>query len=298
MTDIVNRSFRYNTSGSWYKGNVHIHSKDSDGGKSFEELAEMYANAGYSFLFRTDHWVCSNALQEKDTYPVLWLDGVEIDGIDFTGGRYHVVCLGVLKGLPREEGFEACLQTARQQGALLILAHPHWSENSLEDALRWPFDGVEIYNHTCHWLNGKGNGLVHWGAMLKKNPATLAFSVDDVHLRLENIGWNGGWIMVNAAGCSRQEILHAIHCGNYYSTCGPDFHAIEFDGQDLHIKTSPIRFARLVGPGCLGRRVGTFTGPELTQFSISVPKDWAYAYVEIEDNAGKRAWTNGIFIIV
>src|SRR3989339_807804 len=100
MTDTVNRSFRYNTSGSWYKGNVHIHSNDSDGGKNFEELAEMYANAGYSFLFRTDHWVCSNALQEKDTYPVLWLDGVEIDGIDFTAEDIMLSVWDSLKVFP------------------------------------------------------------------------------------------------------------------------------------------------------------------------------------------------------
>jgi len=54
-------AFRYDTSGQWYKGNVHVHSTASDGGKTLAEMAEMYASAGYDFLCRTDHWVASDA---------------------------------------------------------------------------------------------------------------------------------------------------------------------------------------------------------------------------------------------
>jgi len=55
------RQFRYSTAGRWFKGNTHIHSTPSDGGKTFAELAELYASTGYDFLFRTDHWVASDA---------------------------------------------------------------------------------------------------------------------------------------------------------------------------------------------------------------------------------------------
>lgn len=295
MTDPTPRLFRYDTSGRWFKGNVHTHSQDSDGGKSFAELGELYAAGGYDFLCRTDHWVCSDVSRDPEAHPLLWIDGVEIDGRDHRGAWYHVVCLGTLRDLPREKGFAACLQAARRQGALLILAHPHWSGNTLEDTKRWPFHGVEIYNHVCHWLNGKGDGLVYWEAMLRENPAALAFSVDDVHLRQENLGWQGGWIMVNAEARTREEIISAIKGGNFYSTCGPEFQTLAFDGQDLHIQTSPVRFVRLVGPRCLGRRLGTFEGPELTRASLRVPQDWAYTYVELEDIRGRRAWTNGLF---
>ena len=53
-------AFRYDTSGAWFKGNAHIHSTASDGGKTFPELAQMYAGEGYDFLARTDHWVASD----------------------------------------------------------------------------------------------------------------------------------------------------------------------------------------------------------------------------------------------
>ena len=175
--------FRYDTNGKWFKGNTHIHSTASDGGKSFTEIAAMYAKAGYDFLFRTDHWVTSDVSKDADPYPLLWLDGIELHGKDHTGSSYHVVCLGRVTDVTQQGGLVAALQAARSQGAFIVLAHPHWMGNTLEDALRWGFDGVEIYNHVCRWLNGKGDGSVYWDAMLRHNGDTVGLAVDDAHLR-------------------------------------------------------------------------------------------------------------------
>lgn len=289
------RRFRYGPVQNWFKGNTHIHSLASDGGKHFSELAEMYAGAGYDFLFRTDHWVSAAVRTDKTRYPVLWLDGLELDGVDETGAAYHVVCLGTFKGIAREMGFPAALAAARAQGGLLILAHPFWTGNSMEDALRWRFDGVEIYNHVCHWLNGKSDGAVHWHHMLRANPATLALAVDDAHTRPEHPGWNGGWIMVNAGACTRSAILKAIRAGDYYSSCGPCFEAVSCDGATVRVRTSPVRFTRLVGAGWCGERIGSFDGRLHTEALFSLRADWPYAYLEIEDDRGRRAWTNTLF---
>ena len=294
--DKPQNAFRYDTSGHWYKGNTHLHTTASDGGKGFKEVAELYHSAGYDFLFRTDHWVLSEAERDTEKYPLLWLDGVEIDGQDHTGAYFHVVCLGRVTGIRSEDGVEAGLKSARRQGAMAILAHPHWCGNSLDDCVRWQFDGVEVYNHVCHWLNGKSGGLVHWDAALRLNPHTLAFAVDDAHLCTEHPGWNGGWVVVNAEECSTLKIMSAIRCGNFYSSCGPEFRSITWDGNALHLATSPVRFVRVVGPGSLGTPMGSFGDQLLTNVTIPVPREWGYAYVEIEDQGGRRAWTNSLFV--
>lgn len=286
---------RYNTTGIWLKGNVHIHSTASDGGKTFPELAELYAAAGYDFLFRTDHWVCSDKGEDTANYPLLWLDGIELDGCDQSGSYFHVVCLGRVGGICRGQSFEASLISARSQGALTILAHPHWSGNSLEDVLRWKFDGVEIYNHVCHWLNGKSGGLVHWDAALMQTPSTLAFAVDDAHLGPEHPGWNGGWIMVNVQDRAPDAILDAIRRGNFYSSCGPEFRSIVIHDGHLLAETSPVRFARLVGPRSNGVRLGAFDGEPMQTMHFPIPSEWEYAYLEVEDAKGRRAWTNNLF---
>ena len=289
-------AFRYQITGTWYKGNCHLHSTASDGGKTVAELQEMYASQGYDFLFLTDHWVASKLSDGGAESPLLWLDGVEIHGRDHGGSMYHVVCLGSLDGtIEPGMGFVAAMEAARAQGALLFLAHPHWMGNSFEDARRWGFHGVEVYNHVCRWLNGKGDGRSYWNAMLERAPGTLGLAVDDAHIRPEHPGWNGGWIMVNAPVLSREAILEAIRAGHFYSTCGPEFRTIEHDGRQVHVETSEVQFARLVGPAHWGQRVGSFDGARLHEASFVVPDEWGYAYLEIEDAQGRRAWTNTLF---
>ena len=289
-------AFRYDTTGNWYKGNTHLHSTASDGGKTFTELAQMYADAGYDFLFRTDHWVASDVAADEEPSPLVWLDGIELDGRDHGGSDHHVVCLAAITGIVHEMGFVAALEAARAQDALLILAHPYWIGNSLEDALRWGFHGVEVYNHVCQWLNGKGIGTVHWNGMLERFPNTLAFAADDAHIRPEHPGWNGGWIVVNAPACSQEAIQNAIRGGNFYASCGPVFHTVECDGRNVIITTSPVQFVRLVGPGHLGNRIGTFDDALLSKATFEIPGDWPYAYLELEDAQGRRAWTSSLLV--
>jgi len=183
-------------------------------------------------------------------------------------------------------------KTARAQGALTILAHPLWTGNSLDVALRGGFEGVEVYNHVCHWLNGKDDGRAHWNALLEQNPNTLAFSVDDAHLRPEHPGWNGGWIVVNTHAFTREALFQSIWKGNFYASCGPEFHTIELNGRRLHVTTSSVQFIRLVGPGSEGERLGSFDGEVLYEASFILPEKWSYAYLEIENLNGKRAWSN------
>lgn len=290
------RRFRYDMSGRWLKGNAHLHTTRSDGGLTYAEANALYASAGFDFLFATDHWVASDVAQLSPNVGPLWLDGIELDGHDETGALYHVTCLGKVTGITREMGFPAALRAAAEQGALTILAHPQWTGNSFDDALRWPFDGVEVYNHVCRWLNGKGEAAAYWNAMLARRPGTLGLAVDDAHLRPEHPGWNGGWIVVNAAERAARPILDAIRRGAFYASCGPAFHTITFDGVSVEVETSAVQFIRLVGPAYRGQRVGSFDGRRLTAARFELPTDWDYAYLEIEDEQGRRAWTNALMI--
>jgi hypothetical protein len=288
--------FRYSNTGRWLKGNTHLHSTASDGGKTFSELAELYYSAGYDFLFRTDHWVVSDARSDPADYPLLWLDGIELDGADATGAMFHVVALGSFQGLQRGMGLQEGMRAARDQGGILILAHPHWTGNTFEDASRWQLDGVEIYNHVCRWLNGKGYGGPYWSAMLERNRNCLAFAADDTHLSPGHPGWRGGWVMVNALECTPEAVLPALRAGNFYSSCGPLIESIENDGDLVSIRCSPVQVARLVGPGSHGQRAGSLDGDLLTQAAFRVPAYWPYATLEIEDEQGRRAWTNPLFV--
>lgn len=283
---------RYQPGGHWFKGNTHIHSTMSDGGKTFAQLERMYAAKGYDFLFRTDHWHASDVGAEARSGKLLWMDGIELDGKDHTGAAYHIVGLGTFHGIERSDGLEKGIEAIRAQGGLLILAHPFWMANTPDDVQRWPFDGVEVYNHVCRWLNGKSDGLVHWHVALAQNPRTLALAVDDAHITADHPGWNGGWVMVNAEACTQEAILAALRAGRYYASCGPELKSIDCRAGQVSVQTSPVRFIRLVGPGTRGERVGAFRGKLITSATFDVPAKWPFAYLEVEDGHGRRAWTN------
>ncbi len=288
------RGFRYEgCEGRWLKGNTHIHSTASDGGKTLDEIAALYHRAGYDFIFITDHWACSNAADHPRRLPLLVLDGIELDA--FEGSLFHVVCLGTFRDLSREMGLGACIHRAREQGGIVILAHPYWSGNTIEDCTRYPFDGVEVYNHVCQFLNGKGSGGYHWDSLLAKGRSVLGFAADDAHLRPEYPGWNGGWIRLSAPECSGTAIFQAIRAGRYYFSTGPEIRSIDLDGDRLVVRSSPVRFARLIGENWRGQRLGSFNGARLGESAFDLPTDFRYVRLEIEDERGGRAWTNTLF---
>jgi hypothetical protein len=226
---------------------------------------------------------------------LLWLDGIELDGHDEQGRYFHILCLGPTQGISREMGLARAVESAQAQGALVVLAHPFWTGNSCADVVRFNFQGVEIYNHVCQWLSGKGDGRFFWHEMLHRNAGALAFAADDAHLRPEHPGWDGGWLVIQAPELSAASVMQAIRRGQYYMSCGPEFRSIAYDGTRVQIATSPVQFVRLVGPGCLGERMGNFGEGRLTEATFEMPADWEYGYLEIEDGQGRRAWTNTLF---
>jgi len=128
-----------------------------------------------------------------------------------------------------------------------------------------------------------------------QNTDTLAFSADDAHFKFEHYGSNGGWIVVNAEECTQESIMDSIRSGNFYSSCGPEIHSISLNGNQLDVKTSPVQFARLVGQGPRGDRLGTDQSQPIESLSFEIPSDWKYIYLELEDVDGKKAWTNNLF---
>ena len=91
-------------------------------------------------------------------------------------------------------------------------------------------------------------------------------------------------------------LMAAIRAGNFYASCGPEFRQIGAAGRHVRLATSPVAFARLVGPRSEGRRVGSFVGQLWSEAEFDVPPEWPWAYLEIEDAQGRRAWTNALFV--
>ena len=63
------RNLPFDKPGRFYKGNLHVHSANSDGTLPPEELARVYREAGYDFLAITDHFLEEYGFPITDTRP-------------------------------------------------------------------------------------------------------------------------------------------------------------------------------------------------------------------------------------
>ena len=301
LSKVKKSHFRYETTGSWLKGNTHVHTSLSDGGKSPREVMALYEEQGYDFLFFTDHWLASDVTDTIYSSPkresrIILMDGLELDGADNEGSYYHVVCLGRFESIHRGMELNKALSSAKEQNGFLVLAHPYWTGNTLQEAFRYKFQGIEIYNHVCHWINGKGLSTLYWDTLLENDSGVVGFSADDSHFSLKHPGWNGGWIAVNCPNRDADSIMKAIRSGNFYSSRGPRFMDIAEKNGRIHITTSPVQFVRLIGPKHRGDRIGSFKSERFEYAVFDMPKDWTYLRVEIEDEKGRCAWTNPLFV--
>lgn len=284
--------FKYDTTGNWYKGNLHLHTIDSDGFLSDKDVIARYAKEGYDFISITDHWKVYQQNGCRSTSPLLVIEGIELDGCDEQGAYLHVLAIGVSNGLSTQKNFNAALRAARKQGALLVWAHPHWTGNTVPEGMRHKFHGIEIYNHTSQCEIGKGYATSYWDTLLESKPNFFGFAVDDAHFSPGEPFWKGGWIMVNAPECSKKAILKSLFEGNFYSSQGPRFESIQLNGNKILVSTSSVKYIRLIGPKSLGNWIVS-QGNGIKEFEI--PSDWTYARLEIEDENGKCAWSNSLF---
>ncbi len=297
----MQQKFRYDCSGQWLKGALHVHTTVSDGGQTPLESARAYAEAGFDFMALTDHDVASDATAE-DHWPLTVLDGVELAGAD-GGTAYHALCLGRFPDLPHDDGYAAMLDYCHEQGGVVIVAHPQLMLHTREDVLRRDYDGVEVYNGLGD-LFCRTASNPHWEWMLDRDPEALGIAVDDAHgCGFDEDGgklcpyWNCGWVVVNAPDRSREAIFAAIRAGNFYSSTGPDFKSIEWtDDGRIVLRTSPVRRAWLVGGYWQAHCKGMPPAGVFTEIEFDRPEGWPYFRAEIEDEQGRRAWTNSLLI--
>lgn len=293
--------FRYTCKGEQFKGNTHIHSTMSDGNLTYQELADLYSSTGYHFIFTTDHrYTEDTSRYSKDNF--IMIGGIELDGSDSRGSDYHVVGLDYMDPYDPDTPLEQGMKLLQEHGSFLILAHPHWTENTFEDCIRHPFDAVEIYNNVCHTMNGKSICLAHWDFMLANNMNVLAIAADDAHISKTHPHHNGGWIVAIAEELSKEAVMDSIKKGCFYSSTGPDILDISMNGNELSIETSPVKFIRLTARNGFNRfsfarenetiQKAVFDLSDLDESDLFRRR----VRVEIEDAGSKRAWSNTLFI--
>jgi predicted metal-dependent phosphoesterase TrpH len=296
--------------GRFWRGNLHTHSNLSDGAWALDDVVNAYKRNGYDFMMLSEHFTHHFNYPIADTRHHRGNDFTTILGAELhapvtsAGEWWHIVAAGLpLDFAPVHKG-ETGPQIARRAvdaGAFVGIAHPAWSQLTIEDGRALSFaHAVEIYNHGCAVECDRGDGFYLHDQLLNEGHRLSAFATDDAHFK--SADHFGGWVQVKAESLDPDVLLAALKRGEYYASQGPQFYDITLDGDDLNVTCSPVDTIAIV---CGISRTAVQTGRAITSATLSLRKlqdGWMmektspWFRVVVIDNAGKRAWSNAYWL--
>ena len=295
--------------GRFWRGNLHTHSNLSDGALEPGQVVDAYKNAGYDFMQLSEHFIDHFGYPIADTRNFrsnnfTTLIGAELHAPETAVGElWHIVAAGLPLDFPRnlegETGAKVAAR-AREAGAFIGIAHPAWSQLTMEDGRAIASaHAVEIYNHGCAVENDRGDGWYLLDQMLTEGSRLSAFATDDAHFKTPD--HFGGWVHVKTESLDPDALLQSLKAGLYYSSMGPQIHGVEIEGKEIAIATSPVDTITVI---CGNSRSAVRSGKAITDASFDLKRleqGWLmrrkspWFRVVAIDHAGKRAWSNPIW---
>lgn len=297
--------------GQFWRGNIHTHSTRSDGVLDPEEVCRRYQAEGYDFLSVTDHFVGKYGYPITDTTrfrsnSFTTILGAEIhSGAMENGDIWHILAVGLpdnfaptnaptMKPRPDQETGPKAAQRCIDAGAFVVIAHPHWSGLTQADALSIDTaHAVEVYNHSCATGADRSEGFHALEQLLATGRRINLIAADDAHFSEPD--HFGGWVMVKAEENTPEALLAAWKLGAFYSSQGPFIHDVEFSKKHITLHCSAVVAGFVSGHGSAG--VAT-QGHSMTEIVVPLGRaensPWLRA--SVLDAAGKRAWTNPIWL--
>lgn len=297
----------FSAPGQFYRGNLHTHSTLSDGCLDPQEVCRRYRAEGYDFISLTDHFIGEYGYPVADTRTCHSDDFTTIPGAELHSGSmengqlWHILAVGLPYDFtpPNAPGFmpvedqetgPALAQRARDAGAFVAIAHPHWSGLTLADARSiTAAHSIEIYNHGCAvGCDREGGGHV-LDLLLSEGRDLTLIATDDAHFTEPD--HFGGWVMVKANANEPALLLEALKAGAFYSSQGPEIRAVTVTDDAVSVETTAVSSIILQGHG---QAATAIHGRSMTRGTVPLDRfrssDWLR--ITVVDAAGKRAWSN------
>ncbi len=283
----------------FWKGNLHMHTTESDGCLAPAEAIAVYREQGYDFVAITDHDVV--AMPTHRDGNMLVLSGIEL-AYELPSEELHMVGIGIPQGLePSLEprfGPQYAIDAIRKAGGRAIIAHPAWSLLSLGTLTGLHHvSAAEIYNSMStmprNCLRADASSLLDVAAAHGK--ALPLVAVDDAHF------YDGehcrSYTVVQAEALDQEAILRALDERRFYASQGPAIHRLQVTRERIHIECSPV--SAILFYSNLSWVTGRCRqGEGLTQSTYDLTTQMGETYVrcQIIDAQGRSAWTNPVVL--
>jgi hypothetical protein len=303
----------FSTPGRFWRGNLHTHCDASDGALPAAEVVEAFKRAGYDFLQLSDHFL------ERYDWPITdtrafrsnnftTLIGAELHAMGTEVGElWHILAAGLpldFAAPTREETGPELAARARAAGAFVAIAHPAWSQLRIGDGRALASaHAVEIYNHGCAVETDRGDGFYLLDELLGEGRRLTAIATDDAHFKNGDYDAFGGFVEVKAESLDPEALLAALKAGQFYSSQGPRLIDVAVTPQEVVVVCSPVHsIALLTGTSRALSKVGRHVTSATFEIANVQKQAWAdpgtpkWFRIAVVDAAGRRAWTNPIWL--
>lgn len=195
-------------------GDLHMHTTNSDGAYSTQEVIRQCAAAGLDFIALTDH---NNTAQNEEIGRPEGI--VVLPGMEYTNYRGHANFLfrgdSDFRLDPLSNGREemaALFRSAREAGALISLNHTHC------DSCPWEFGFDDLDYDMAELWNGAMKGselraIAWWQAQLASGRRLAGLGGSDMHRHEMQRNFGSPTTFVQAASRERGDILDALVAG-------------------------------------------------------------------------------------
>jgi hypothetical protein len=235
----------------WVRGDLHCHTRYSDGDSWPVEMLDAATEAGLDFLGVTDH----NQVGHHAEYgPGGGLHPIVVPGVEVTTYRGHWNAWGTDRWwefrTPTGEAVERAMEAAARSGAFVSVNHPKPFGPPWEYGPIAGMHAVEVWNGPWAGLNEAS--LAFWESCLVAGRRLVAVGGSDTHL-LRSLdpdarhgrfpGTPTTWVQAGPQP-SAATIIAALHAGRTFVSAGPA-------GPQLYIEAdgSAVRLAVRGGEG-------------------------------------------------
>lgn len=193
------------------------------------------------------------------------------------------------------------IRCARENGYIVTYNHPVWSQETHERIMSYEgFFSMEI----CNWgsMNTTGRheyNIDLYHKFLRSGRRLFVHSADDNHNKHpfdhERNDSFGGFAMIMADKLEYDTVFNALEQGEMYSSMGPVFHEVSFDGKNVHVSCSDVE--RIIcNCGAKTSPMETAApGKTINSATIPVREGAPFVQISIIDKDGKCADTRGFF---
>lgn len=304
----------------WYRGDLHVHTVNSDGAQTQPDVLGYARAAGLDFIGTSEH----NTSAATETWGRYVPDDfLVISGEEVTTRAGHWLATGLPAGTwidwryrPEDGKLAQFVQQVHDAGGLAIVAHPYIPVPSI----RWDFgtdwagmDAVEVWNGP--WDGFDEMALKRWHQLLSAGRFTPAVGNSDTHHQSQTIGLAQTVVRAEAlstealiagyraghswiAGSSAVDLHFTATLGDVTGECGDRVPSRTGDQVAVHLDATGVDgcVATLIGPGAnVTYGAAPATGGAIT-LDATVPGGTAFVRAEIRNGTTMVALTNPIFL--